>query len=43
MPHELLHERRFALEPLSEIAPDFVHPVLGETVSELLSTGKRFF
>jgi 2-amino-4-hydroxy-6-hydroxymethyldihydropteridine diphosphokinase len=28
VPHPQLHNRRFTLEPLAEIAPDFVHPVL---------------
>lgn len=28
IPHPQLHNRRFTLEPLAEIAPDFIHPVL---------------
>jgi len=37
IPHPELHLRRFVLAPLSELAPQFVHPVLGNTVSQLLA------
>lgn len=37
IPHPQLHLRRFTLQPLHEIAPDLVHPVLQQTINELLT------
>jgi 2-amino-4-hydroxy-6-hydroxymethyldihydropteridine diphosphokinase len=38
LPHPALHERRFVLEPLAEIAPGALHPVLRKTALQLLET-----
>lgn len=37
IPHPQLHNRRFTLVPLEEIAPELVHPVYGKNISQLKS------
>jgi 2-amino-4-hydroxy-6-hydroxymethyldihydropteridine diphosphokinase len=38
IPHPLMHERRFVMEPLAEIAADVVHPTLQLTARDILKS-----
>ena len=36
LPHPEMHKRKFVLVPLVEIAPDFIHPIFNQKISEIL-------
>ena len=36
IPHPLLHKRLFVLQPLAQIAPGLIHPILGKSIARLL-------
>ena len=38
LPHPRMHERRFVLCPLNEIAPHVIHPILNKDIQEILQT-----
>ena len=37
VPHPRFRDRRFVLEPLAELAPEWIDPVTGKTIAELLA------
>ena len=43
VPHPRLHERRFVLAPMSELAPALIHPKLNASISEMLAGLKSPF
>jgi len=38
IPHPRMHERRFVLMPLAQIAPQLLHPVLNKSIEELMES-----
>lgn len=41
LPHPLMHERSFVLEPLLEVAPALIHPVFKKSIHQLYQESKR--
>ena len=42
LPHPLFHQRKFVMEPLMEIAPDLIHPVLKKTIKDIYKNSTDF-
>jgi 2-amino-4-hydroxy-6-hydroxymethyldihydropteridine diphosphokinase len=40
IPHPLISDRRFVLEPFNEISPNFIHPILNQSIKNLLTACK---
>ncbi|KAA6316643.1 2-amino-4-hydroxy-6-hydroxymethyldihydropteridine diphosphokinase [termite gut metagenome] len=40
LPHPLMTRRLFVMQPLAEIAPNMIHPVLGKTMNEIYHSMK---
>lgn len=38
IPHHLIMDRMFVLKPLNEIAPNLIHPILNQTIDQLLKS-----
>jgi 2-amino-4-hydroxy-6-hydroxymethyldihydropteridine diphosphokinase len=36
IPHPLLHERRFVLQPLADLCPEYIHPLINKPIRQLL-------
>ena len=41
LPHPRIQDRLFVLEPMAEIAPWYIHPVLGKSITELMEQLKK--
>lgn len=41
IPHPMLHQRRFALEPAAEVAPRWIHPLIGLTIEAMVEKARQ--